>query len=113
MKPVAEPKPKTGCDAVREEASKYDWNVSVIVAIAAAESHCNAGARGDGNLTYSVNGRVYGYSVSVLQVRILPGREACDSYDLAVNVRCAYNIYKSQGLEAWTMYRNGSYRSFM
>lgn len=106
--------PLTGCEAVRAEASKYTgWNVSIITAVSEAESHCRFDARGDGHLTYQANGRTYGYSVSVLQVRILEGREHCDSYDLATNVKCAYAIWQGQGYSAWSMYTNGKYLKFL
>lgn len=104
----------TGCDAVRHEASKYqDWDVSLITAIAQAESNCRAEAKGDTTLTYTVNGRVYGYSLSALQVRILPGREHCDSHDLATNVKCAHAIWQGQGYHAWSVYTNGKYAKYL
>jgi len=84
-----------------------------MVAIAQAESHCRIDATGDTSLIYEQNGRTYGYSVSVFQVRILPGREKCDSHDLATNVSCAYRIYKSQGLIAWSVYLNNKYKEFL
>lgn len=106
--------PLTGCAAVRHEASKYKgWSADVIQAIAHAESHCNITATGDGHLTFYQHGRRYGYSVSVLQVRILPGRESCDAHNLQINVKCAYAVWKSQGYAAWTKYNNGEYRQFL
>lgn len=101
------------CEAVRQEASKYNWDANLMTAIAQAESNCRVEATGDTTLTYDVNGRTYGYSVSVFQVRILPGRENCDNHDLATNVLCAYNIYKGQGLTAWSVYSNGKYRQYL
>jgi len=103
----------TGCEAVRVEASKYDWDVNLIVAISKAESNCRVEARGDGHLTYNKNGRVYGYSLSVLQVRIMEGREHCDTHDLATNIKCGYNIYKGQGYGAWSVYKNGKYKKYL
>jgi hypothetical protein len=106
--------PVTGCEAVRAEAAKYPgWDAGLITAIAEAESHCRAEARGDGHLTYIVAGREYGYSVSALQVRILEGREHCDAYDISVNVKCAYAIWRGQGYEAWSVYNNGRYKQFL
>jgi hypothetical protein len=92
--------------------------VRIITAIAEAESTvrgvpCYVEARGDGHLTYKRNGREYGYSVSVLQVRILEGREHCDVYNLEVNVSCAYEIWKAQGYSAWTMYNNNEYLKYL
>lgn len=109
-----QPEPLTGCDAVRTEVSKYPgWDVNTMVAISQAESSCRYDALGDTTLKYSHNGREYGYSVSAFQVRILPGREHCDTYDLRVNVECAYRIWQGQGLSAWSMYSNGKYLKFL
>ena len=80
-----------------------------------AESKCNVNAKGDEDLTYEENGRVYGYSVGAFQVRILPGREDCDTYDLEKNVECAYNIYvaKGRGFTDWSMFLNGQYLEYL
>lgn len=104
----------TGCDLVRSEASKYSgWDVNVMVAIARAESGCNPNATGDTSLTYSVNGRTYGYSVGVFQVRILEGREDCDTHAVATNVACAYRIWQGQGYRAWSVFLNNKYLQFI
>lgn len=111
--------PVKPCEALRAEVSKYpDWNPAIMVAIAHEEGfykgvRCNPKASGDGHLTYQQNGWTYGYSVSALQVRILPGREHCDSKDLSVNVKCAHAIWQGQGYEAWTMYNNGEYKKWL
>lgn len=111
--------PATPCEAVRAEAAKYPgWDPNIMFAISHEEGfdegiRCNPKASGDGHLTYQQNGRTYGYSVSALQVRILPGREHCDSYDLAVNVKCAHAIWQGQGYNAWTEYRNGDYKKWL
>ena len=109
---------------MRQEIEKYEgWNHDIMVAISKAESSvdinlngrfdpdefCYRQARGDTTLTYQNNGRVYGYSVGVFQVRILEGREHCDTYDIEVNVKCAYNVWKGQGYGAWSVYTNGKY----
>lgn len=103
--------------------AKYGgWDVNTMTAIAEAESTtningvvtpCDANATGDKTLTYQLNGRTYGYSVSVLQVRILPGREHCDTHDMVANVKCAYDIWRGQGYEAWSMYTNGKYKRYL
>ncbi len=84
-----------------------------MVAIAKAESGCRRDAMGDTGLEYELNGHIYGYSVSAFQVRILPGRERCSTHSLAVNVQCAYSIYKTQGLRAWSTYLNKSYLKYL
>ena len=81
-----------------------------MVAISEAESHCRADAVGDTNITYSENGRTYGYSVGALQVRILPGREWCETGDY---YECAHNIWLGQGYNAWSVYSNGRYLDFL
>lgn len=105
---------KTGCDAVREEASKYSgWDVNTMVAIATAESHCRTGAKGDQTLTFTQNDRVYGYSLGAFQVRILPGREHCDTFDVGTNVKCAYDVWRTQGYRAWSVYLSGKYKEHL
>lgn len=111
---AVQPQPLTGCDAVRAEVAKYNgWDVATITAIAQAESSCRVDALGDTALKYSQNGREYGYSVGVLQVRILPGREHCEGFNLETNVACAHKIWQSQGYKAWTCFTNGKYLRFM
>lgn len=84
-----------------------------MVAISQAESNCRPDAKGDTTITYEQNGRTYGYSLSVLQVRILPGREHCDTHDVATIVKCGYDIFQSQGYAAWSVYTNGKYRQYL
>lgn len=101
------------CEQMQLELQKYDWDVALMTAIAKAESSCRANAVGDKSLTYFVNGREYGYSVGFFQIRILEGREHCDTFDIAANVACAYSIYKGQGLRAWSVYTNGMYAKYL
>lgn len=102
----------SGCERVKQEVSKYDWDVSLMMRLAYAESNCNPNATGDTTLTYQENGRTYGYSVGAFQVRILPGREACDTHDIETNVRCAYNVWKGQSYSAWSTFTNLAYLRF-
>jgi hypothetical protein len=111
--PVATPTYPKGCEHYAALVSKYDWDFRLMLAIAKAESGCNPAAKGDTTLTYWQKGRIYGYSLSLFQVRILPGREHCDTTDPQVNVACAYAIYKGQGLNAWTVYKTGAYRKYL
>ena len=103
----------TDCEKLDKELAKYDWDTKLMKAIVMAESSCRADAVGDKTLTYQNNGRTYGYSVGMFQIRILEGREACDTFDIEKNAQCAYNIYKSQGLKAWSVYSNGAYKKYM
>lgn len=81
-----------------------------MVAISKAESHCRADAVGDKTLTYKKNGRTYGYSIGALQVRILPGREWCETGDYYA---CAHSIWKGQGYKAWSVYSSGAYKKYL
>jgi len=104
----------SACDSVKEELEKYsDWDVNIMLAIAKAESSCKVNAVGDTNITYNKNGRTYGYSVGAFQVRILPGREKCDTHNVVINVKCAHDIFKSQGLKAWSVFNNMKYRRYL
>lgn len=99
------------CEKVRESLSRWtDWNISTMIAISQAESHCREDAVGDMSLTYSENGRTYGYSVGALQVRILPGREWCETGDY---YECAHNIWVGQGYNAWSVFSSGKYLQYM
>ena len=103
----------TDCEQLALELQKYDWDSRLMLAIATAESSCRSNAVGDGSLAYYQNGRKYGYSVGFFQIRILPGREHCDTFDIATNVACAYKIYQGQGLTAWSVYSNGMYAKYL
>ena len=81
-----------------------------MVAIAKAESGCRADAKGDTNLTFEQNGRIYGYSIGALQVRILPGREWCETGDY---YECAHIIWQGQWYRAWSVYTSGRYLQFL
>lgn len=103
------------CATAIEQIEKYDWDAKIATAVMKAESKCDPKARGDTDLVYQENGREYGYSVGVFQIRILPGREDCDTYDLETNVRCAHDIYVAAGgkFTDWTMFLNGHYREYL
>lgn len=81
-----------------------------MVAISKAESNCREDAVGDTTLTFAKNGRTYGYSIGPLQVRILPGREWCETGDYYA---CAHSIWQAQGYKAWSVYTNKRYLTFL
>ncbi len=103
------------CDAIVEEIEKYDWDAKLATAIMKAESKCDVNSKGDTDLVFQENGREYGYSVGAFQVRIIPGREDCDTYELKKNVQCAYNIYIKAEREFtdWSMFNNGKYKEYL
>ncbi len=103
------------CDLVIQEIEKYDWDVKVATAVMKAESKCEIQIKGDQDLVYEEKGREYGYSIGPFQIRILPGREHCDTYDVATNVACAYDIYTTAGrtFTDWTMFINNRYKNYL
>lgn len=103
------------CEDIIAEIKKYDWDKELATAVMKAESKCNATAKGDTDLVFTDKGREYGYSIGAFQVRILPGREQCDTFDIETNVKCAYNIYKDAGENwtDWSMFENGKYKDYM
>lgn len=113
QKPAVEAGRVGGCERFQPLLEKYDWDVRTMLAIMRAESGCDPNVTGDTSLTFTQNGRTYGYSVSLFQVRILPGRERCDSHDPATNIACAYHVWKSQGYKAWSVYTSGKYLKYL
>ena len=102
--------PQAPCDVVRQEASKYDWDVNIIGAISESESGCEAWSVGD---NYVIAG-IYAPSCGVLQVRTLAGRPDCESLkDIPTNVRAAYQVWTEQGYQAWTKYQTGEYKEYL
>lgn len=97
----------TGCELVRQEASKYSWDVDVVVAIAKAESNCNTNAIGD---NYPING-VYAPSCGFMQIRTLAGRPSCEELqDPATNILWAYKVSGSgTSFKPWSVYQSGKY----
>ena len=129
------------CARLLTEIKKYDWDHDTAFAIAKAESKCNPNARGDEKLIFKgcykdleksldakdpfknyeeyackdSEKRDFGYSVGAFQIRILPGRLKCDTYDLATNVKCAYRVYqeKNNTFLPWSVYLDGKYQEFL
>ena len=103
------------CEKIVAEIQKYDWDKELATAVMKAESKCNTEAKGDTDLVFVDKGREYGYSIGAFQVRILPGREECDTFDVGTNVKCAFGIYKDAGekWDDWSMYSNEKYKDYM
>lgn len=85
-----------------------------MLAIMKAESGCRHDAIGDTHITFQGNGRTEGMSCGLLQIRVLQGRPNCDALiDPATNIDWGYQIYKSQGYRAWSVYQNGKYMAYL
>lgn len=97
----------TGCEAVRQEASKYSWDVETVVRIAKAESGCNTYAVGD---NYVIGG-IHAPSCGVMQIRTLAGRPTCEQLkDLSVNIAWAYKVSNNgTTFNPWSVYTSGKY----
>lgn len=52
-------------------------------------------------------------SYNVLQVGCVHYGQHDDPDDLSTNVRIAYRVWKSQGYNAWTDFRNNNYKRFL
>lgn len=81
--------------------------IPTMVAIGGAESGWNIGAESPKN----TNGtKDFGW----LQVNSVHGYDQTKlTTDPVYTARVSYQIYKSQGLEAWSTYNNGAYKSFL
>lgn len=100
-----------GCDIVRHYASQYNWDVNIIVAIAAAETNCDTKAVGD---DYVIAG-LYAPSCGLTQVRTLAGRPSCEELkDPATNIEWAWKI-SSGGTDftPWSVYTSGKYLQYL
>ena len=85
----------------------------VAVQISCAESGLREDAIGDHTLDYKVNGKVFGASYGLFQIRSLPGRPAVkDLLTARKNIEYAYKISKGgTDWTAWSVYNNGAYKN--
>ena len=129
------------CSKIKQEIVKYDWDHDIAYAIMQAESKCDPEAKGDEKLIFKActkdeepsldvdepfkkyteypcnekTARTFGYSVGAFQVRILPGRTKCDTFDIPTNVKCAYRVYQEKGnsFTPWSVFIDGKYKNFL
>lgn len=92
------------CEQYRHIVEMYDWNTEVMMKVMSLESSCVPTAVGD---TKPIRG-VLAPSCGLFQVRTIdPARGTCKQLkDPSFNVQKAYEIYKSQGLRAWSVTHN-------
>ena len=48
-----------------------------------------------------------------LKIASIHGIDPATLIDPTVNIQAAYRIYQSQGLKAWSVYNNNSYRRYL
>lgn len=87
-------------------------DIATATAIALAESSGRTDARGD----IALQTQSWGPSIGLWQIRSMKSdrgtgrtRDEIANLDPAVNARHAYEIYRSQGWKAWTVYTTGAY----
>lgn len=87
----------------------------MAVAIAHAESGFNTGSIGDINLT-----EIGERSVGLWQINYRPSRDQGNVFrnptlnlDPLNNAKAAFQIWKSQGLGAWSTYTNGAFKKYV
>ena len=73
-----------------------------MLKIARCESQLNPKALGDQKIAYVLNGKQYGTSHGIFQIRHLPGRpEPKELEDPSFNIQYAKKVLKEQGYGAW------------
>lgn len=89
--------------------------IEIMAAISRAESGSDMRCIGDETLTNSE----WGISYGLFQVRTLRTQnKGCRDLsrlteDLQAQADCAFQIWKSQGFRAWSVYSNGKYRQWL
>tara|TARA_B000000557_G_scaffold75761_1_gene60436 strand:+ start:3388 stop:5274 length:1887 start_codon:yes stop_codon:yes gene_type:complete len=103
---------------IAKTAGIPEKHIPTMVAIALAESGGNIGAR------YNPEGNTGEDSYGLWQINMDPRYEderlklfGIDNkkklFDPVTNAKAAYEIFKQQGFNAWTVYRTGKYRDFL
>jgi hypothetical protein len=86
----------------------------MAIAIAKAESNMEADRIGDTHITFVQDGKTYGMSCGVFQIRTLPGRPTCEEMlDPEKNIKFAYELYQKSGWTPWSVFTNGQYKKFL
>lgn len=86
----------------RKIRSVFGEHADRMIKIAKCESQLQSHRIGDTDLTFTKNGKEYGKSYGIFQVRHLEGRpEPSQLLDPMFNIEYAKKIFDSQGLNAW------------
>jgi len=87
------------CNDFRSEVEKYDWDSEIALQIMKLESSCNTEA-----VNKTDNHKVCVGSYGLMQI----GCIHTDNVELLkegnYNIKIAYEVYKKQGWEAWSVY---------
>lgn len=113
----AAPQRPVGCENYRALVSQYNWDVRTMMAVMQAENQAcdpNRNNLSAGETHYGMDGNVICVgSYGLMQMGCLHFTDNQDGNDPATNIAVGYEIWKKQGYNAWTMYRNGEYKKFM
>ena len=96
------------CQGYKPLLSKYSWNVNIMVAICAAESHGNTYA-----VDYDSNGTV---DRGVLQINSTHDWMVSNPNDLfnpAINIATAYKVWLGQSYSGWSTYLDKAYLAYL
>ena len=86
----------------------------MAIAIAKCESSLDYKRIGDQDKQYYKNGRLYGKSCGLFQIRLFPNRPDCDYLlDTENNVKYAKQLFNKKGWQPWSCYTNGNYKKFL
>lgn len=101
-----------------EEKIRKAWagtgQEDVAVAVAKAESRLIHNNIGDLAIVYWEDGKQYGMSVGVFQIRILPGRPDIGTLlNVDENIRFARDLWERSGWQPWSVYKSGSYLNYL
>lgn len=104
--------PSSITDKIKEV---FGADADVAIAIAMAESRLIPDRVGDTHLTFEKDGRTYGASYGLFQIRDLPGRiddpEKLKNPDF--NIRFAKELFDKSGFYPWSTYKNNQYLAYL
>ena len=93
----------------------FGKDADMAVAIAKCESGLNPSRIGDGHLRFEKDGRLFGASYGVFQVRDLPGRfdDPDKMLNAEENIKWAKSLFDRSGWTPWSCYTNSGYERFI
>lgn len=92
----------------------FGADAKIALAIAKAESNLEVDRVGDKHIMYEQDGKTYGMSCGVFQIRTLPGRPSCEEMlDPEKNIAFAKQLYDKSGWTPWTVWKTNQYKNFL
>jgi hypothetical protein len=87
----------------------------IAIAVMKAESQGDPTRIGDKHLTFEQNGRIYGASYGLFQLRDLPGRfeNPNEMLDEDKNIQYAYKMYQKSNWQPWSAWKNKTYLRYL